>query len=43
MSREIRREFEVNIPDGAAPAEEEKLIEDATDREIDKMLDDLGL
>lgn len=42
MSRESRRGFEVNIPDGATPAEEEKLIEDATDREVDKLLDGLG-
>ena len=42
MSWEIRREFEVKIPDGATPEDEEKLIEEATDRAVDKLLDDLG-
>lgn len=43
MSKEIRREFDVVIPEGATPAEEERLIEEATDREVEKLLDDLGL
>lgn len=43
MSGEIRREFEVNVPATATPEEEEKLVGKATDREIDKLLDDLGL
>ncbi|WP_217183385.1 hypothetical protein [Streptomyces sp. AC495_CC817] len=38
---EIRREFEVSIPEDATPAEEERLIEEATDREEEKLLDEL--
>jgi len=38
---EIRREFEVRIPEDATPAEEERLINEATDREKEKLLDDL--
>lgn len=38
---EIERKFEVTIPEGASAAEEERLIQAATDREVDKLLDDL--
>lgn len=38
---EIRRRFDVPIPDDATPAEEERLIDEATDREEEKLLDDL--
>lgn len=40
---EIRRDFVVNLPEGASKAEEERLIEEATDAEIEKLLDDIGL
>lgn len=40
-SEEIERKFEVPIPAGAGAAEKERLIQAATDREIDKLLDDL--
>lgn len=43
MSDEIRRSFEVKVPEGASPAEEERLIQQATDREVEKLLGDLGL
>jgi len=38
---EIRREFEVTVPEGATKAEEEALVKAATDREEEKLLDDL--
>jgi len=38
---EIERTFEVKIPDGASAAEEERLIQAATDREVEKLLGDL--
>ena len=37
--REIRLNFEVAIPEGASQAEEDRLIEEATEREIDKVQD----
>lgn len=42
MGGEIQRDFEVRVPEGASPEEEERLIQEATDREVDKLLRDLG-
>ncbi len=39
----MSREFELKIPEHATPEEEERLVDEATDREIAKMLDGLGL
>lgn len=40
---EINRDFDVVIPDGATADEEMRLIEQATNREIEKLLYALGL
>ncbi|GAA4487132.1 hypothetical protein [Microbacterium panaciterrae] len=40
-SEEIERKFEVPVPAGAGGAEKERLVQGATDREVDKLLDDL--
>lgn len=37
----IEREFEVVIPDGASKAEEDRLIKAETERQEEKLLDDL--
>lgn len=42
-SEEIERKFEVPIPEGVSAAEKERLIQAATDREVDKLIDDLDL
>lgn len=42
-SEEIERKFEVPMPEGVSAAEKERLIQAATDREVDKLLDDLDL
>ncbi|UUT35142.1 hypothetical protein [Microbacterium elymi] len=42
-SEEIERKFEILIPEGVSAAEKEHLIRAATDREVDKLLDDLDL
>lgn len=38
---EIKREFEVIVPENATPAEEEALINSETERQEQKLLDDL--
>lgn len=38
---EIKREFEVSIPEGASEAEEERLVDEETDRQMEKLLDDV--
>ncbi|GAA5152357.1 hypothetical protein GCM10025768_20240 [Microbacterium pseudoresistens] len=40
-NEEIERKFEVPVPAGAGRADKERLIQGATDREVDKLLDDL--
>jgi hypothetical protein len=40
-AREIRRQITVEIPDGATPEEEQRLIDAAVDREIDDIGDEL--
>jgi len=39
---EIKREFEVVVPDGLSEAEEAALIEAETERQLDKLLGDFG-
>lgn len=39
---EIKREFELVVPDGLSDAEEEALIEAETERQIEKLLGDVS-
>lgn len=39
---EIKREFEVVVPDGLSAAEEEALIEAETEREVNKLIGDIS-
>lgn len=42
MGGEVRKEFEVLVPEGASKADEERLIKKATDAEVEQLLDDIG-